>query len=83
MAKKGSAIKSKSLSQSNATKWTKLLFSKYNMPNVNFTEKSMKIAGVTALLDSNEHIVNVAIAGRWRTSSTHMHYRNISYKLPV
>ena len=80
LTKQGSAIKSKSLSQSNATKWTKLLFSKYNMSNVNFTEKSMKIAGVTALLDSGEPLDNVAIAGRWRTSSTPMHYRNTSYK---
>ena len=36
------------------------------MSNVNFTEKSMKIAGVTALLDSGEPLDNVAIAGRWR-----------------
>ena len=34
------------------------------MSNANFTEKSMKIAGVTALLDSGEPLDNVAIAGQ-------------------
>ena len=71
------------LSQSNATKYTKQLLLEYNVPkNIveRFTEKSLKIAGVTGLLDSGEPLENVAIAGRWKSSTTPMHYRNTSYK---
>lgn len=80
LTKKGSAITNRSLSQCNATKSTKNLLTKHNLPCNKFTEKSMKIAGVTALLDSGEPLENVAIAGRWRTNSTPLHYRNTSYK---
>ena len=71
------------LSQSNATKYTKQLLVEYNVPATiveRFTEKSLKIAGVTGLLDSGETLENVAIAGRWKSSTTPMHYRNTSYK---
>ena len=71
------------LSQSNATKYTKQLLVEYNVPATiveRFTEKSLKIAGVTGLLDSGEPLENVAIAGRWKSSTTPMHYRNTSYK---
>ena len=67
------------LSNSNATKNTKKLLNSYNVNAQKFTEKSMKIAGVTALLDSGESLENVAIAGRWKSSLTPMHYRNTSY----
>jgi len=71
------------LSQSNATKHTKQLLVEYDVPATiveRFTEKSLKIAGVTWLLDSGEPLENVAIAGCWKSSTTPMHYRNTSYK---
>ena len=76
----------KSLSQSTATEKTRLLLQRYGMDTVaakKFTEKSMKIAGVTALCDSGEPLENVAIAGRWRTMTTPLYYRNTSKNFRV
>ena len=76
----------KSLSQSTATEKTRLLLQHYGMDVVaakKFTEKSMKIAGVTALCDFGEPLENVAIAGRWRTMTTPLYYRNASKNLRV
>ena len=84
LLKKGQShtpLTSKSIVQSNATKHTKNLLKTYNVPNnliAKFTEKSLKIAGVTALLDSGEPLENVSIAGRWKTTHTPQHYRNTS-----
>ena len=72
-------IQKTKLSNSNETKNTKKLLNSYNVNAQKFTEKSMKIAGVTALLDSGESLENVAIAGCWKLSLTSMHYRNTSY----
>ena len=43
-----------------------------------YTSKSFKCARVTALLDTGEPLANVQIAGRWRSESTPLHYRNTS-----
>lgn len=87
LAKRGQgrsfALKSTNLSCSNATKYTRELLQKRGIDGSRFTEKSMKISGVTALCDTGEPLENVAIAGRWRTSTTPMHYRNTSKKFRV
>jgi len=43
----------------------------------------MNISGVTALCDTGEPLENVEIAGRWKSSTTLMHYRNTSKKFRV
>ena len=70
------------LSQSNATKYTKQLLLEYNDMTIveRFTEKSLKIEGVTGLLDSGEPLENIAIVGCLKSSTTLMQYRNTSYK---
>ena len=72
-------IPNSKLSESNATKNTKKLLKIYNIDANKFTEKSLKIAGVTVLLDSGEPLENVSIAGRWKSTLTPLHYRNTSY----
>ena len=61
-------IPNSKLSESNATKNTKKLLKIYNIDANKFTEKSLKIAGVTALLDSGEPLENVPIASRWKST---------------
>ena len=87
LAKRGQgrsfALKSTKLSCSTATKYTRILLQKHGIDGSRFTEKSMKISGVTALCDTGEPLENVAIAGRWKSSTTPMHYRNTSKKFRV
>ena len=73
------------LAASNATKCTRILLEKYGYEASKFTEKSMKVQGVTELLDVGEPLENVMTFGRWRTTTTPLHYRNLStkYRLKV
>ena len=71
------------LSQTTATDCTRKLLLNYGIPAdlvKRFTEKSLKIAGVTGLLDTGEPLENVALAGRWKATGTPLYYRNTSYK---
>ena len=67
-----------SLSASNATKYTRQLLDKHGYDSQRFTEKSMKVQGVTDLLDTGEPLENVMVSGRWKTQTTPLHYRNLS-----
>ena len=69
-----------SLPQSNATKskCTRELLVKHGFDGSRFTEKSFKVQGVTQLLDSGEPLENVMVFGRWKRSTTLLHYRNLS-----
>ena len=67
-----------SLSQSNATKCTRELLVKHGFDGSRFTEKSFKVQGVTQLLDSGEPLENVMVFGRWKRTTTPLHYRNLS-----
>ena len=73
-------IPGKTLCATNATKCTRELLKKYNIDGDKFTEKSMKVSGVTALCDSGEPLENVSIMGRWRSLVMPMHYRNTSHE---
>ena len=79
------AMPAHGLSRSNATKCTRQLLEKHGYDAANFTEKSMKVQGVTELLDSGEPLENVMVFGRWRTQTTPLHYRalSMSYRLEV
>ena len=66
------------LAVSNAVAITRKLLNAYGFDGSKYTEKSMKVAGVTALCDYGEPLENVSIMGRWRTSTMPMHYRNTS-----
>ena len=67
-----------SLSQSNATKFTRELLVKHGYNGAKFTEKSFKVQGVTALMDAGESAENVMVFGGWKRSTTPLHYRNMS-----
>ena len=58
-----------SLSQSNATIYSRKLLTKHGFDGNKFTEKSMKVQGVTDLLDTGEPLSNVMVAGRWKTQT--------------
>ena len=51
-----------SLSASNATKYTRQLLDKHGYDSKRFTEKSMKVQGVTDLLDTGEPLENVMVS---------------------
>jgi hypothetical protein len=68
------------LSASNATKGMRQLLEKHGYDAGKYTEKSMKVQGVTELLDTGEKLENVMVFGRWRTQTTPLHYRNLSMK---
>ena len=67
-----------SLSRSNATMYTRKLLDRHGYEGQKFTEKSMKVQGVTDLLDTGEPLENVMVSGRWKTQTTPLHYRNLS-----
>ncbi len=67
-----------SLAQSNATKCTRQLLEKHGFQGDSFTEKSLKVQGVTDLLDTGEPLENVMVFGRWKQTTTPCHYRNLS-----
>ena len=67
-----------SLSRSNATLYSRKLLTKHGFNGNKFTEKSMKVQGVTDLLDTGEPLENVMVSGRWKTQTTPLHYRNLS-----
>ena len=67
-----------SLSQSNATKFTRVLLVKHGYDGSKFTEKSFKVQGVTALMDAGESAENVMVFGGWKRTTTPLHYRNMS-----
>ena len=67
-----------SLSQSNATKFTRELLVKHGFDGAKFTEKSFKVQGVTALMDAGEAAENVMVFGGWKRPTTPLHYRNMS-----
>jgi len=71
------------LSASNATKWTRKLLEKHGYEARGFTEKSMKVQGVTELLDTGEALENVMVFGRWKSQTTPLHYRNLSVKFKL
>jgi hypothetical protein len=74
------ALPATSLCASNATKFTRQLLQKHGFEASAFTEKSMKVQGVTELLDAGEPLENVMVFGRWKTQTTPLHYRNLSMK---
>ena len=67
-----------SLAQSNATKATRQLLVKHGFDGAKFTEKSLKVQGVTELLDAGVSLENVMVMGRWKRTTTPLHYRNLS-----
>ena len=67
-----------SLSQSNATKCTRLLLAKHGFESDKFTEKSFKVQGVTELMNAWESAENVMVFGGWKRPTTPLHYRHIS-----
>ena len=67
-----------SLAQSNATKATRQLLVKHGFDGAKFTEKSLKVQGVTELLDAGVSLENVMVLGRWKRTTTPLHYRNLS-----
>lgn len=73
-----SAITSAGVCQSNATKYTRQLLSKHGYDATNFMEKSMKVQGVTELMETGEAVINVAVHGRWKRETTPLHYRHLS-----
>jgi hypothetical protein len=74
-----------SLAASNATQCTRQLLQRYGYEASTFTEKSMKVQVVTELLDAGEALENVMTFGRWKTTTTPLHYRNLSvrYRLEI
>jgi hypothetical protein len=66
------------LSRSNATKYTRALLAKHGFQAETFTEKSLKVGGVTGLLDTGEPLENVQILGGWKSLQTPLHYRQAS-----
>jgi hypothetical protein len=74
------AIGEAGICASNATKYTRKLLDKHGYESKSFTEKSMKVQGVTELLDTGESIINVMVLGRWKCQVTPLHYRNLSMK---
>ena len=66
------------LSASNATKNTRALLAKHGYDAAAFTEKSMKVQGVTELLETGEALENVMVHGRWKSATTPLHYRHLS-----
>ena len=50
------------------------LLKKHHIP-VYYTEKSAKVAGVTAFLDAGASLEEAMIQGRWRSINTPAHYR--------
>lgn len=73
------------LSRSNSTKLTRQLLTKHGFKGEEFTEKSMKVGGVTGLCDSGEPLENVQVLGGWKSLNTPMYYKNSSaaFKLAV
>ena len=67
-----------SLAQSNATKLTRELLVKHGFDGAKFTEKSLKVQGVTELLDAGESLENVMVLGCWKRTTTPLHYRHMS-----
>jgi hypothetical protein len=86
-----SADHSRRLSAGTATKWTRRLLQKHGYEASTFTEKSLKVGGVTSLLDAGEPLENVQVAGGWHSLQMPQYYRNtslafkkgISARLPV
>ena len=74
-----------SLSASNATKYTRQLLDKHGYDSKKFTEKSMKVQGVTDLLDTGEPLENAMVSDRWKTQTTPLHYRNllVNFRLTI
>ena len=58
--------------------YTRKLLDRHGYEGQKFTEKSMKVQGVTDLLDTGEPLENVMVSGRWKTQTTPLHYRNLS-----
>jgi integrase len=69
------------LSRSNATKYTRQLLAKNNFDGEHFTEKSLKVGGVTNLLNAGEPLENVQLLGGWRSLQTPLYYRAASTQL--
>ncbi len=66
------------LSQSNATKCTRELLQLHGFDSSGFTEKSLKVQGVTDLLDKGKTLENVMVYSRCWQTTTPLHYRNLS-----
>jgi hypothetical protein len=69
------------LSSSNATKYTRELLARHNYDSKQFTEKSLKVGGVTNLLNSGEPLENVQLLGGWKSLQTPLYYRAASVQL--
>jgi hypothetical protein len=69
------------LSRSNGTKYTRELLARHNFNSENFTEKSLKVGGVTNLLNSGEPLENVQLLGGWKSLQTPLYYRAVSLQL--
>ena len=59
-------------------KATRQLLVKHGFDGATFTEKSLKVQGVTELLDAGVSLENVMVLGRWKRTTTPLHYRNLS-----
>jgi hypothetical protein len=71
------------LSRGTATKCTRQLLAKHGYEAADFTEKSLKVGGVTSLLDAGESLENVQVLGGWKSLQTPLHYRNASLKFKL
>ena len=73
------------VSRGQTTKCTRRLLAKHGYESALFTEKSMKVQGVTELFAAGESLENVTAFGRWRRLETPLHYRNhsVQFRLGV
>jgi hypothetical protein len=63
------------LSRGNTTKYTRALLAKHRFQAETFTEKSLKVGGVTGLLDIGEPLEDVQILGGLKSLQMPLHYR--------
>jgi hypothetical protein len=67
------------LSRSNTTKYSRIFLARNGFDGEHFIEKSLKVGGVTNLL--NKLLENVQLLGGWRSLQTPLHYMAASTQL--
>jgi len=73
------------VSRTSATRWTRKLLTRHGYDAATFTEKSLKVDGVTSSLDGGEPLENVQALGGWKSLETPLCYRNssVAFKLGI
>jgi hypothetical protein len=59
------------------------LLAKHGYEAADLMEKSLKVGGVTSLLDAGESLENVQVLGSWKSLQTPLHYRKVSLKFKL